>query len=66
MYEFILWMCLTATPACPVYQSVNHSVEIFPFPSRQECEDAWKQSLEVPDPKGMKSYHKCQPVGFDI
>ena len=66
MYEFILWMCLVQSPDCPVYNSVQHMVRIFPEHSMQECEASWKDSLAVPDPEGMKSYHKCQPVSEDL
>ena len=62
MYEFVLWMCLQTKPDCPVWQSFDNKVMVFPSKSLQECEAQWKETLEVPDPEGMKSYHKCQPV----
>lgn len=66
MYEFILWSCLLSAPNCPVYNSVNHIVLVFPTPSRDACEEMWKESLEIPDREGVKSYHKCEPVNEDL
>jgi hypothetical protein len=62
MYEIILWVCLLTAPNCPSYNAVNHRVMVFPTSSMDECEQLWKDSLNIPDPKGTKSYHKCEAV----
>jgi hypothetical protein len=63
MYEFVLWMCLQEQPECPVYMSEpNRLVEVFKAESRQACEALWADSLKLPDPKGLKSRHVCQPI----
>lgn len=66
MYEFILWMCVAGAPACPVYNSVQNRVMIKQEKTKEDCETEWKNSLTIPDPEGMKSYHKCQPVSEDL
>lgn len=62
MYEFILWMCLQQQPDCPVYQAAGNKIMIFTAESRADCEAQWQESLKEPDPEGLKSYHRCQPV----
>ena len=66
MYEFILWMCLAQNPTCPIYNSVEHKVYVMPVKTLADCEAEWQQSQGVPDPEGMKSVHKCQPVSEDL
>lgn len=66
MYEFVLWMCLTTSPQCDIAHSVGHVVRIYPAESEADCDRQWKESLEEPDPNGMKSRYKCVPIKDDI
>ncbi len=66
MYEFIFWMCLLASPECPLWKSVNNIVIVKPVESMQACESMWLESVAIPDPEGMKSRHICQPITESI
>ena len=62
MYEFILWMCLATNPTCEMWENPTHHAVVWFTPSKDACEQAWKDSMSEPDPAGMKANHVCQAL----
>lgn len=66
-FIFIMWMCTTpSASACPIWDSTKHMVIIEPEADRRACEAQWIEANTMPDPDGLKSYHRCQPIGEDL
>lgn len=65
-FLFIMWMCASANPTCHIWESTKHMVIIEPEASRRACEAEWAETNSVPDPDGLHSVHRCQPIGEDL
>ena len=65
-YLFIYWMCIAPATTCQMWQTPNHNVVVMPESDHTACEAAWAETTSIPDPPGLISTHRCQPISEDL
>lgn len=65
-FIFIMWMCVSDHTTCPIWEANGHSVIILPESDRAACDAEWNTANHNPDPPGLFTLHRCQPIGEDL